>query len=127
MQNRYQHVVENYGNRIHELVTEWYDGWLEGATSEAEVEKRLEGMVEEVVVGNVLIFGVGGWGGRGKGGAGEGINADFFLWVLIHLFSAFRGLVLDLTDGDVCRFTGCTSSPPPSSSSPSSSLPPRPP
>lgn len=76
---RYVHVVDNYGDRIHELVTEWYEGWMKGATSEADFEKRLEAMVEEVVVGNTLCFGVAGWGGRGD--KGEAMDADFFLYV----------------------------------------------
>lgn len=77
MPARYEHVVNNYGERVHELVTEWYEGWLKGATSEIDVEKRLEAMVEEVVLGNVLCFGVAGWAGRGD--KGEAMNADFFL------------------------------------------------
>lgn len=73
------HVVDNYGDRIHELVTEWYEGWMKGATSEADVEKRLEAMVEEVAITNTLCFGVAGWGARGD--EGQVMNADFFLYV----------------------------------------------
>lgn len=75
----YVHVIDNYGERIHELVSEWYEGWIKGSTSEADVERRLEAMVEEVVVGCTLCFGVGGWAGRGD--KNDAMSADFFLYV----------------------------------------------
>lgn len=75
---KFKPVIEKVGDRIHQLVTEWYEGWLKGADSEAEIERRLEIMMEEVVFGNVMWFGVSGWAWRGNGGAGKEINADFF-------------------------------------------------
>ncbi|KAA1470822.1 hypothetical protein DENSPDRAFT_818604 [Dentipellis sp. KUC8613] len=79
---KYETFIARSGDRIHALVTEWYEEWLDGATTAEEVERRLEVMVEEVVWGNVLWYGVGGWAGPGKK-AGEKFNADFFLMHLV--------------------------------------------
>lgn len=80
---RFMYILEHCSQRIHELVSEWYDGWLEGVDAtggslsekEKEVEGRLEAMVEEVIFVQVLIFGVSGWAWRETG---EAMNADFF-------------------------------------------------
>ena len=87
----YSRVLKNKGKHVYDLVSAWYDNWLKGAESEAEVERRLESMLEEVIIGNVLWFGVGGWAGRGKNGAGKEINADFFLYVTF-IFITLRPL-----------------------------------
>ncbi|TFY61421.1 hypothetical protein EVG20_g7066 [Dentipellis fragilis] len=79
---KYEDLIEHSGDRLHELVTEWYEKWLEGATTNEEVESRLEAMVEEVIWGNVMWFGVGGWAGPGKKD-GQNINADFYMMHLV--------------------------------------------
>lgn len=73
----YEKAVAAVGDAITKHVTQWYDTWLAGANTDAELEKRLEGMVEEVIVGNTLWYGVGGWDFRGE----NPINADFFTYV----------------------------------------------
>jgi hypothetical protein len=80
-ENQYSAIVTNEGDTLTELVTEWADEWLEGTHGDADIEKRLEGMVEEVVWGNVIWFGVGGWHARGD--SGRPYNADFFVYVLL--------------------------------------------
>jgi hypothetical protein len=45
--SRYSVTVSEAGDTIVALVEEWADEWLAGARNDAEVEKRLEGMVEE--------------------------------------------------------------------------------
>ncbi|KAA1473981.1 hypothetical protein DENSPDRAFT_823618 [Dentipellis sp. KUC8613] len=79
---KYEDLIERSGDRLHALVTEWYGKWLEGATTNEEVESRLEAMVEEIVWGNVMWFGVGGWAGPGKKD-GQNINADFYMMHLV--------------------------------------------
>ena len=71
--------MTNDGDTITKLVDEWAKEWLEDTHGDEEVEKRLEGMVEEVVWGNVIWFGVGGWQARGT--SGRPFNADFFVCV----------------------------------------------
>ena len=75
----YLTTVKAVGGAIHNLVQEWTAEWLAGIRSDADAEVRLEGMVEEVVWGNVIWYGVGGWATRGD--SGRAINADFFLCV----------------------------------------------
>lgn len=117
---RYVHVIDNYGERIHELVSEWYEGWIKDSTSEADVERRLEAMVEEVVVGCTLCFGVGGWAGRGD--KNDAMSADFFLYVhSLSLLPLCRSVYQKLTCVVRIPAIGITSSPQPSSSSPSCS------
>ena len=82
-EDKYDAVVTKEGDTLTKLVSEWADEWLEGTHGDADVEKRLEGMVEEVVWGNAIWFGVGGWHARGN--AGRSYNADFFMCVLIFL------------------------------------------
>ncbi|KAH8984551.1 hypothetical protein EDB86DRAFT_3084442 [Lactarius hatsudake] len=75
---QYGAVVKSIGGAIYDLVREWTEEWLEGvgARGGAGAEARLRGMVEEVVWGNVIWYGVGGWASRGT--SGRGMNADFF-------------------------------------------------
>jgi hypothetical protein len=77
--DRYTAVLTNAGDSVVALVSEWADQWLEGTRGDADVEKRLEGMVEEVVWGNVIWYGVGGWQARGD--VDRPFNADFFVCV----------------------------------------------
>ena len=89
---QYRAVVKAVGSSIHNLVQEWTAEWLAGTRSDVDAEVRLKGMVEEVIWGNVIWYGVGGWASRGD--SGRAMNADFFLYVL----------PLDLF---VLPFTGC--------------------
>jgi hypothetical protein len=73
----YSAIVTNEGDTLTELVSEWADEWLEDTHGDADIEKRLEGMVEEVVWGNVIWFGVGGWHARGD--SDRPFYADFFV------------------------------------------------
>ncbi|KAI0262049.1 hypothetical protein BC834DRAFT_892792 [Gloeopeniophorella convolvens] len=74
-------VLTLAGDSITALVNDWAQEWLEGTHGDADVEKRLEGMVEEVAWGNAIWFGVGGWHARGP--EGRPFNADFFLAHLV--------------------------------------------
>jgi len=78
-ESQYEKIVTNDGDTITKLVDEWAKEWLEDTHGDEEIEKRLEGMVEEVVWGNVIWFGVGGW--RARGTSGRPFNADFFVCV----------------------------------------------
>jgi hypothetical protein len=82
-EDKYAAIVTKEGDTLTKLVSEWADEWLEDTQGDADVEKRLEGMVEEVVWSNVIWFGVGGWHARGN--SGRTFNADFFMWVLLFL------------------------------------------
>ncbi|KAF8260911.1 hypothetical protein EI94DRAFT_1705947 [Lactarius quietus] len=75
----YTAVMKSAGSAIHDLVREWSEEWLAGVGTRADAEARLKGMVEEVVWGNVIWYGIGGWATRGT--EGRGFNADFFMWV----------------------------------------------
>ncbi|KAI0065175.1 hypothetical protein BV25DRAFT_1822291 [Artomyces pyxidatus] len=75
----YSQILPHAGPIILDLVHAWSAGWLQDVRGEAEAEKRLEGMVEEVIWGNTVWFGISGWGARGK----EAINADFFIMHLV--------------------------------------------
>ncbi|KAH9052772.1 hypothetical protein EDB87DRAFT_1570004 [Lactarius vividus] len=74
----YTAVAKSIGGAVHELVREWSEEWLAGvgARGGAGAEARLRGMVEEVVWGNVIWYGIGGWASRGT--SGRVMNADFF-------------------------------------------------
>jgi hypothetical protein len=85
---KYITVLTDSGDTIVTLVSEWADQWLRGTHGHEEIEKRLEGMVEEVLWGNVIWFGVGGWQARGNSGCS--FNADFFVWVVIPSSVTFR-------------------------------------
>ncbi|KAI0262048.1 hypothetical protein BC834DRAFT_892786 [Gloeopeniophorella convolvens] len=75
----YPDFLKNTGDAINELVNKWSDEWLEGTRNDADIEKRLEGMVEEIIWTNVVWFGVGGWQSRGD----RAFNADFFIAHLV--------------------------------------------
>ena len=78
----YRAVLKAAGSAIHNLVQEWTREWLAGTRSDAEAEMRLKGMLEEVIWGNVVWYGVGGWASRGV--SGRAMNADFYLCVLLR-------------------------------------------
>ena len=75
----YLTAAKAVGGAIHNLVQEWTAEWLAGIRSDADAEVRLRGMLEEVIWGNVIWYGVGGWASRGD--SGRAMNADFFLCV----------------------------------------------
>jgi hypothetical protein len=77
---RYRAVVKAVGGSIHNLVREWTAEWLSGTRSDVEAEVRLKGMVEEVIWGNVIWYGVGGWASRGD--SGRAMNANLIPYVL---------------------------------------------
>ena len=79
LRSRYSAILPEAGDTIVALVEEWANEWLAEARNDAEVEKRLEGMVEEVAWGNVLWFTLRGWQTRGD--SGRAFNADFFMCV----------------------------------------------
>ena len=79
VRNRYPAVVPQAGDTIVTLVEEWANEWLADVHTDADVEKRLEGMVEEVAWGNVMWFAIRGWQARGD--RGRAFNADFFMCV----------------------------------------------
>jgi hypothetical protein len=90
LSDRYRTVVPKAGDTVAALVEEWVSEWLADARTDADVEKRLEGMVEEIAVGGVIWFAVRGWQARGD--RGRTFNADFFVCVYFHqLFSNAAG------------------------------------
>ena len=80
----YRAVVKAAGSAIHNLVQEWTVEWLSGTRTDMEAEVRLRGVLEEVIWGNVIWYGIGGWASRGD--SGRVINADHFLCVPPHVF-----------------------------------------
>lgn len=90
---RYRTVVPVAGDTIAALVEEWANEWLQGATTHADIEKRLEGMVEEVAWGNVIWFALRGWETRGD--RGRAFNADFFVCEQLHLLLDSAGANVD--------------------------------
>ena len=77
----YSDIVTNKGDTLTRLVSEWADEWLEDTRDDADIEKRLEGMVEEVVWGNVIWFGPGGWHTRGD--SSHPFSANLYVCVLL--------------------------------------------
>jgi Questin oxidase-like len=77
----YSDIVTNKGDTLTELVNDWADEWLEDTRDHADIEKRLEGMVEEVVWGIVIWFGPGGWNARGE--SSHPFNANLYVCVLL--------------------------------------------
>ncbi|KAH8990788.1 hypothetical protein EDB92DRAFT_723210 [Lactarius akahatsu] len=75
---QYGAVVKSIGGAIYDLIREWTEEWLDGvgARGGPGAEARLKVMVEEVVWGNVIWYGIGGWALRET--SGRGMNADFF-------------------------------------------------
>ncbi|KAI9459257.1 hypothetical protein BJY52DRAFT_1267314 [Lactarius psammicola] len=80
-QHRYRAVVPKAADSVVALVEEWANEWLVDARTDVDIERRLEGMVEEVTWGNVIWFAVRGWQARGD--SGRTFNADFFLAHLV--------------------------------------------
>jgi hypothetical protein len=76
----YPDIVTSKGDTLTKLVSEWADEWLEDTRHDADIEKRLEGMVEEVVWSNVIWFGPGA-----RENSSRPFNADFFVCVLSFL------------------------------------------
>jgi len=91
---RYLTVVPEAGDTIAALVEEWANEWLADARTDADVEKRLEGMVEEVVWGHAIWFAVRGWETRGD--RGRVFNPDFFVGHLVTSSVFLLTLVLRL-------------------------------
>jgi hypothetical protein len=77
-------AMQEVGSTIYSLIQEWTKEWLSGTHSDADAEVRLKGMVEEVIWGNAIWYGVGGWASRGD--SGRVTNADFFLFVSSSCF-----------------------------------------
>ena len=88
---QYAAVVKSSGSAIHELIREWTEEWLAGVGMRGgpDSEARLRGMVEEVVWGNVIWYGIGGWASRGSNE--RGFNADFFMCALLCFVRLSRG------------------------------------
>jgi hypothetical protein len=84
MQLRHRAVVPKAGDTIAALVEEWANEWLIDARTDADIEKRLEGMVEEIAWGNAIWYSVRGWQTRGD--RGRAFNADFVVWVQLQVF-----------------------------------------
>ncbi|KAI0300669.1 hypothetical protein B0F90DRAFT_1668214 [Multifurca ochricompacta] len=80
--HQYSATLKGVGPAVKALVREWEEDWLQGALCDADVEMRLVGMVEEVIWGNVIWFGVGGWTLRDEN-AGKAIDADFYVMHLV--------------------------------------------
>ena len=77
--SRYSAIVPEAGGSVVALVEEWANAWLADARTDTDVEKCLEGMVEEIAWGNVIWFALRGWQARGD--SGRTFNADFFMCV----------------------------------------------
>ena len=77
-QRQYPAVLKNAGDTINVLTNKWCESWLEGTRNDADIEKRLEGMVEEVIWSVVICFGIGGWQLRDEG---QPLRADFSMCV----------------------------------------------
>jgi len=75
---QYPAVLKTVGDEINLLVNKWCEEWLVGTHNEADIEKRLEGMVEEIIWSVVICFGIGGWQLRGEG---QPLRADFSMCV----------------------------------------------
>ena len=60
------------GQIVKELTDKRYDSWTVGVSDE-ELEDRIESMVEDVLVGSALLYGVGGFAAKGD----RIFNADF--------------------------------------------------
>ena len=88
---QYAAVVKSSGRAIHGIIREWTEEWLAGVGMRGgpDAEARLKGMVEEVVWGNVIWYGIGGWASRGSDG--RGFNADFLMCVLLCSSRLSRG------------------------------------
>lgn len=79
------------GKVVGELVNKWYDSWTAGMNEE-ELEDRLEGMVEDVVLTMSLIYGAGGFAAKG----GRVFNACFITMHFVTRYETFSLSLLDL-------------------------------
>ncbi|KAH9015316.1 hypothetical protein EDB84DRAFT_1679947 [Lactarius hengduanensis] len=81
---QYGAVVKRISGAIYNLIWEWTEEWLDGVGAHGGpgTEARLRGMVEEVVWGNVIWYGIGGWASRGTSNCG--MNANFFKYALLY-------------------------------------------
>ena len=62
---------------VRELTNKWYDVWTVGV-GEEELEKRIEGVVEGVLMACTLTYGVSGYAVKGH----KKFNANFFAYDL---------------------------------------------
>ena len=81
--SQYPAIVPQVGDIIVTLVEEWANEWLADVHTDVDVEKRLEGMVEEVAWGNVMWFAICGW--QAHGNHGRAFNVDFFMCIQCRL------------------------------------------
>lgn len=65
------------GAVVKEFTDNWYDSWTVGVKDD-ELEDRIEGMVEDVLLGSAVLYGVGGYAAKGD----RVFNADFVTYVL---------------------------------------------
>lgn len=94
------------GEVVKELTDIWYDAWTVGV-SDQELEDRLGSIVEDVLVGSAVMYGVAGYAAKGD----RVFNADFFGYVIrIPLLCSIHVLTILLL--------GCTLSRRPTSSRP---------
>ncbi|KAI0919853.1 hypothetical protein AcW1_003003 [Taiwanofungus camphoratus] len=71
----FRRVLTVRGERLCNLAQAWT---VDGTNAEEVADK-----IEELIWMNVLVYGVGGWGGRGQSSDGDDFNADFFLMHLV--------------------------------------------
>lgn len=74
----FRRVLTVRGERLCNLAQAWT---VDGTNAEEVADK-----IEELIWMNVLVYGVGGWGGRGQSSDGGDFNADFFLYDCCHHF-----------------------------------------
>lgn len=68
------HVAKTRGD----IIISYAEAWTVDGTSAEAVERK----IEELIWMNVILYGIGGWGGRKLTGSGE-FNADFLLMHLV--------------------------------------------
>ncbi|KZV67427.1 hypothetical protein PENSPDRAFT_754925 [Peniophora sp. CONT] len=61
------------GEVVKKIVDKWYDAWVVGAKDQ-ELEGRIEGMVEDVLLSAAVMYGIPGYATKGD----RAFNADFF-------------------------------------------------
>ncbi|OCH89958.1 hypothetical protein OBBRIDRAFT_793774 [Obba rivulosa] len=72
------HVLERVEKTIREPLLKYIDEWTVDGSDARDVEKK----IEELAWMNALLYGVGGWAGRGASPTDK-FNADFFLMHLV--------------------------------------------
>lgn len=70
------HVLERVETTVGEALLKYIDDWSVDGSDSRDVERK----IEELAWMNALLYGVGGWSGRGASPTGK-FNADFFLCV----------------------------------------------